>query len=70
MLALPMLNCSTLFMYLGRSVTMVKKPQSWPTCATASPHTGSEVRMPNHGVGAIRCNSTGTESTESASSAV
>lgn len=45
-----MLNRSTLRMYLGRSVSMVKKPQSCPTWMTMRPHTGNDVRMPLHGV--------------------
>lgn len=48
-----MLTCSTLFIYLGKSVTMVKSPQSWPTWAIANPQTGTDVRMPTQGVGAM-----------------
>lgn len=44
------LNFNTSFMYLGRSVTMVKKPQSWPICAATKAHTGADVSMCLHGM--------------------
>jgi hypothetical protein len=36
-------------MYLGRSVTMVKKPQSCPICAAISARRGPDVKMAFHG---------------------
>jgi hypothetical protein len=43
------LNLRTSFMYLGRSVTMVKKPQSCPICAAISARRGPDVKMAFHG---------------------
>jgi len=40
---------STSFMYLGRSVTMVKKHQSWPICAQTNANNGSDVKIWRHG---------------------
>lgn len=37
-------------MYFGKSVTIVKKPQSWPIWATTSAQTGAEVKIARHGI--------------------
>lgn len=37
-------------MYLGKSVTMVKKPQSWPIWAQTRAQSGTDVNMPFQGM--------------------
>lgn len=44
-----MLNLSITFMYLGRSMTMVNKPQSWPHWPIISAQTGPDEKIAFHG---------------------
>lgn len=43
-------NLSTSFMYLGRSVTIMKKPQLWPIWAMISDSTAGELSKWRHGM--------------------
>lgn len=44
-------KCNTSLMYLGRSVMIVKPPQSCPASTMISAHTGHDVKMDFQGVG-------------------
>lgn len=48
-------KCNTSLMYFGRSLIIVKPPQSCPASTMISAHTGHEVNMDNHGVGGKSC---------------
>lgn len=44
-------KCKTSLMYLGRSETIVKPPQSCPASTTISAQTGHDVKIDTQGVG-------------------
>lgn len=44
-------KCKTSLIYFGRSLIIVKPPQSCPASTMISAHTGHDVIMDFHGVG-------------------
>lgn len=49
-------KCNTDFIYLGKSVIMVNKPQSCPIWTITNPHTGFDVAISFQGIDSLPYN--------------